>query len=73
MKRYTSLCALLKDVIFGCPEQKQQERVDKAVEAHAEAIGDLQYARTMRAGRENRSRYQVVGLRQREGKGTGLR
>ena len=49
MKRYTSLWALLKDIIFGCPEQKQQERVDKAVEAHAEAIGDLQYARTMRA------------------------
>lgn len=49
MKRYTSLWALLKDVIFGCPVQKQQERVDKAVEAQAEAIGDLQYARTMRS------------------------
>jgi hypothetical protein len=48
MKRYNSLWAMLKDSIFGCPIQKQEERLDKAVTRHAESLGDIQFAYMMR-------------------------
>lgn len=48
MKRYDSLWAMLKDALFGCPIQKQEERVDYAVTRHAEALGDIQFAYMMR-------------------------
>lgn len=47
-RRDDNLFRMLRDAIFGNPIANQRNRVDKAILAEAEALGDVLVAKTMR-------------------------
>ena len=47
MKRHTTLFGLLRELVCGDPQQKQKERVEKAVKAQAQLNSDAEFHRTM--------------------------
>ena len=50
MKRtYDNLWLLMKDVVLGDPQQKQADRIERAVRAKAQVQADLAYERSLAA------------------------